>query len=109
MSMSGRRVTLCGQVYHMQKLGHPFLSGLVRLAKAAAWFARESKASPTGLPVHERAPGNVSHSHDGPRPEGFGVSVITSVPQHPACDQSHVPTQLLIYGNAIVDMLKTEK
>jgi hypothetical protein len=25
-------VTLCGQVYHMQKLGHPFLSGLVRIA-----------------------------------------------------------------------------
>lgn len=25
-------MTLCGQVYHMQKLGHPFLSGLVRIA-----------------------------------------------------------------------------
>ena len=32
MSISGWRVTRCRQVYHMQKLGHPFLSGLVRIA-----------------------------------------------------------------------------
>ena len=46
------------------------------LAKAAAGFARESKASPNGLPVHERAPGHASHSHDGPRPEGFGLGLL---------------------------------
>jgi transposase-like protein len=30
----------------------------------------------TGLPVHERAPGPVSHSHNGPRPEGFGLGLL---------------------------------
>jgi hypothetical protein len=29
-----------------------------------------------GLPVHERAPGPVSHSHHGPRPEGFGLGLL---------------------------------
>ena len=46
------------------------------LAKAAAWFARESKASPNGFTVHERAPGPISHSHHGPRPEGFGLGLL---------------------------------
>ena len=27
-------------------------------------------------PVHERAPGPVSHSHNGPRPEGFGLGLL---------------------------------
>ena len=39
------------------------------LAKAAAWFARRARRARTGLPVHERAPGHLSHSHHGPRPE----------------------------------------
>ena len=30
----------------------------------------------TGLPVHERAQGPVSHSHNGPRPEGFGLGLL---------------------------------
>ena len=29
-----------------------------------------------GLPVHERAPGPVSHSYNGPRPEGFGLGLL---------------------------------
>jgi transposase len=46
------------------------------LAKAAAWFARETRRARTGLPVHERAPGPVSHSYNGPRPEGFGLGLL---------------------------------
>ena len=30
----------------------------------------------TGLPVHERAPGHLSHSRNGPRPEGFGLGLL---------------------------------
>ena len=49
---------------------------------ATSWQRRQpgsrgrARRARTGLPVHERAPGNVSHSHDGPRPEGFGLGLL---------------------------------
>jgi transposase len=47
------------------------------LAKAAAWCSRgRARRTRTGLPVHERAPGPVSHSRNGPRPEGFGLGLL---------------------------------
>ena len=36
------------------------------LAKAAAWFARETAVIP-GLPIHEREPGLIRHRHHGTR------------------------------------------
>src|SRR5271169_4518423 len=49
---------------------------------ATSWQMRQpgsrgrARRARTGLPVHERAPGHVSHSHDGPRPEGFGLGLL---------------------------------
>jgi len=49
---------------------------------ATSWQRRQpgsrgkARRARTGLPVHERAPGHVSHSHDGPRLEGFGVRLL---------------------------------
>ena len=49
---------------------------------ATSWQRRQpgsrgkARRARTGLPVHERAPGHVSDSHDGPRPEGFGVRLL---------------------------------
>src|SRR3984885_11752828 len=46
---------------------------------ATSWQRRQpgsrgrARRARTGLPVHERAPGHVSHSHHGPGPEGFGL------------------------------------
>jgi transposase len=35
------------------------------LAKAAAWFARETAVIPSGSPIHEREPGLLRHRHHG--------------------------------------------
>src|SRR5271154_359305 len=49
---------------------------------ATSWQRRQpgsrgrARRARTGLPVHERAPGHVSHSHNGPRPEGFGLGLL---------------------------------
>src|ERR1700680_1393063 len=37
------------------------------LAKAAAWFARETAVIHPGLPIHEREPGLLRHRHYGTR------------------------------------------
>src|SRR5271170_2667475 len=37
---------------------------------------RERRRARTGLPVHERAPGHVSDSYNGPRPERFGLGLL---------------------------------
>src|ERR1700723_3195336 len=39
------------------------------------WRGRARRAR-TGLPVHERAPGRVSHSYNGPRLEGVGLGLL---------------------------------
>src|ERR1700722_18866275 len=38
------------------------------LAKGQPGSRGRARRARSGLPVHERAPGQVSHSHDGPRP-----------------------------------------
>src|SRR6202034_4379047 len=49
---------------------------------ATSWQRRQpgsrgrARRARTGLPVHERAPGPVSHSHHGPHPEGFGLGLL---------------------------------
>ena len=49
---------------------------------ATSWQRRQpgsrgrARRARTGLPVHERAPGLVSHSHHGPGPEGFGLGLL---------------------------------
>ena len=49
---------------------------------ATSWQRRQpgsrgrARRARTGLPVHERAPGHVSHSYNGPRPEGFGLGLL---------------------------------
>jgi hypothetical protein len=49
---------------------------------ATSWQRRQpgsrgrARRARRGLPVHERAPGHLSHSHHGPRPEGFGVRLL---------------------------------
>ena len=75
MSISGRRVTLCGQVYHMQKLGHPFLSGLVRialekipaLAVASNWrdFRGVGRTTPNSMRGAIRSPRNTKPANEG--------------------------------------------
>src|SRR6516165_9645077 len=71
--------------------GRPALSGrnwgafavrtIACVRSATSWQRRRpgsrgrAKRARTGLPVHERAPGPVSHSYHGPRPEGFGLGL----------------------------------
>src|SRR4029077_1457207 len=49
---------------------------------ATSWQRRQpgsrgrARRARTGLPVHERAPGPVSDSYNGPRPEGFGLGLL---------------------------------
>src|ERR1700734_1090071 len=49
---------------------------------ATSWQRRQpgsrgrARRARTGLPVHQRAPGLVSHSHHGPGPEGFGLGLL---------------------------------
>ena len=49
---------------------------------ATSWQRRQpgsrgrARRARTGLPVHERASGPVSHSHNGARPEGFGLGLL---------------------------------
>ena len=49
---------------------------------ATSWQRRQpgsrgrARRARTGLPVHERAPGHVSHSHHGTGPEGFDLGLL---------------------------------
>ncbi len=51
------------------------LRGLAKQRRQPGSRGRARRAR-TGLPVHERAPGRVSHSHNGPGPEGFDLGLL---------------------------------
>src|SRR5580693_8526238 len=55
---------------------------IVCVRSATSWQRRRpgsrgrARRTRTGLPVHERAPGHLSYSHHGLRPEGFGFGLL---------------------------------
>ena len=51
-------------------------SGARHPGRLQAGLRGRARRARTGLPVHERAPGHVSHSHHGPGPEGFGLGLL---------------------------------
>ncbi len=62
----------------LQRLGTGAGNNRSATAPAADWSGSRGRArrTRTGLPVHERAPGHVSHSYNGPRSEGFGLGLL---------------------------------
>ena len=65
-----------------EELGRLDVRTIACVRSATSWQRRQpgsrgrARRARTGLPVHERAPGHVSDSDNGPRPEGFGLGLL---------------------------------
>jgi transposase-like protein len=77
----GKRVDVPTSV-EQEELGRLDVRTIACVRRATSWQRRQpgsrgrARRARTGLPVHERAPGQVSHSHDGPRPKGFSLRLL---------------------------------